>query len=101
MIRNAVKYTADDSVVSVDLTVGAESLTIQVADQGSGVPDEALAKLFKPFYRVAAARDRQSGGTGIGLAIAERAVKLHGGTISASNRSNGGLLVEIVLPIEN
>ncbi|MCF6265141.1 MAG: ATP-binding protein [Desulfuromusa sp.] len=99
IIRNAVKYTATGSIVAVDLAVNTENLTIQVTDQGSGVPDEALAKLFEPFYRVADARDRQSGGTGIGLAIAERAVKLHGGTVSARNRTEGGLLVEIVLPI--
>ncbi len=100
IIRNAVKYTATGSIVAVDLAVSTENLTIQVADQGSGVPDEALAKLFEPFYRVADARDRQSGGTGIGLAIAERAVKLHGGTVSARNRTEGGLLVEIILPIK-
>ena len=101
VIRNAVKYTADNSVVSVDLLVDAENMTIRVADQGPGVPDDTLVKLFEPFYRVAAARDRQSGGTGIGLAIADQAVKLHAGTISASNRSEGGLLVEITLPIKN
>ncbi|MFK5925225.1 MAG: ATP-binding protein [Desulfuromusa sp.] len=101
VIRNAVKYTGDNSIISVELIRTVEQLTIQVADQGSGVPDEALVKLFEPFYRVAAARDRQSGGTGIGLAIAERAVKLHSGTISASNLSRGGLLIEITLPIKN
>ncbi len=101
VIRNAVKYTADGSIVTVDLSVTPENVTIQVADQGSGVPDQALAKLFEPFYRVADARDRQSGGTGIGLAIAERAVKLHEGTITAVNRSTGGLLVEIILPGKN
>ncbi|MCK5912417.1 MAG: HAMP domain-containing protein [Desulfuromusa sp.] len=100
VIRNAVKYTADNSIVSVDLMLDAENLIIQVADQGSGVPVEVLTKLFEPFYRVAEARDRQSGGTGIGLAIAERAVKLHAGTISASNRPEGGLMVEIILPIK-
>jgi two-component system sensor histidine kinase CpxA len=98
VIRNGVKYTADHTTVSVDLTAAAESWIIQVADQGPGVPDEALTKLFEPFYRVAAARDRQSGGTGIGLAIAERAIKLHSGTITAKNRPKGGLLVEITLP---
>ena len=100
VIRNAVKYTADNSIVSIDLTVGEENLTIRVADQGPGVPDETLTKLFEPFYRVADARDRQSGGTGIGLAIAERAVELHAGTISATNRSEGGLLIEIILPVK-
>ena len=100
VIRNAVKYTADNSVISVDLMVAADNVIIQVADQGSGVPEEALAKLFEPFYRVADARDRQSGGTGIGLAIAERAVNLHAGTIAAKNRKKGGLLVEIILPMK-
>jgi len=99
VIRNAIKYTEDNSTVSVDLARTTEQLTIQVTDQGTGVPEEALVKLFEPFYRVAAARDRQSGGTGIGLAIAERAVKLHSGTISATNLPTGGLLIEINLPI--
>lgn len=101
VIRNAVKYTADNSTVSVHLTRTAEQLTIQVADQGPGVPDEALTKLFDPFYRVAAARDRQSGGSGIGLAIAEQAINLHSGTIFAKNLLPGGLLIEINLPINN
>ena len=100
VIRNAVKYTADNTTVSVDLIEAAEYWTIQVADHGPGVPEESLDKLFEPFYRVAAARDRQTGGTGIGLAIAERAIKLHSGTITAKNRSQGGLLIEITLPIE-
>ncbi|SEA72115.1 two-component system, OmpR family, sensor histidine kinase CpxA [Desulfuromusa kysingii] len=100
VIRNAVKYTADSSAVSVDLIETAEQIIIRVADQGSGVPEEALGKLFEPFYRVAAARDRQSGGTGIGLAIAERAIKLHSGNISAINLPTGGLLIEINLPVK-
>jgi len=100
VIRNAVKYTADNTTVSVDLIEAAECWTIQVADHGPGVPEESLEKLFEPFYRVAAARDRQTGGTGIGLAIAERAIKLHSGTITAKNCSQGGLLIEITLPIE-
>jgi two-component system sensor histidine kinase CpxA len=98
VIRNAVRYTPDRSRVHVDLQREAGEVIIRIADQGPGVPDEALGKLFEPFYRVADARDRQSGGTGIGLAIAERAVTLHGGSIRASNRPEGGLLVEIVLP---
>jgi two-component system sensor histidine kinase CpxA len=99
VIRNAVRYTPDDSRVTVDMQLDQRNLTIRIADQGPGVPHEALGKLFEPFYRVADARDRQSGGTGIGLAIAERAVTLHSGTIRASNRVEGGLLVEIILPV--
>lgn len=98
VIRNAVKYTADNSTVTVTLAATSDVVTIKVADQGDGVPEESLVKLFKPFFRVADARDRQSGGTGIGLAIAERAIALHAGTISAHNRLDGGLEVQIDLP---
>jgi two-component system sensor histidine kinase CpxA len=72
---------------------------VSVLDQGSGVPQAALANIFHPFYRVADARDRQSGGSGLGLSITQRAVQIHGGSVSASNAPGGGLLVEIVLPI--
>ncbi|NLC69745.1 MAG: hypothetical protein GX751_00125 [Desulfuromonadaceae bacterium] len=58
-----------------------------------------MEKIFQPFYRVAAARDRQSGGTGIGLAITERAVRLHGGSVKAANHPEGGLIVKIQLPM--
>jgi two-component system sensor histidine kinase CpxA len=73
---------------------------ITVRDHGAGVPEEALAEIFKPFYRVDDARDRQAGGVGLGLAIAERAVRLHDGKIEASNEPTGGLLVRITLPKE-
>ena len=98
VIRNGVKYTEAGSQVQVEISRTPEGLLITVADQGPGVPDEELDKIFEPFYRVADARDRQSGGTGIGLAIAEQAVRLHGGAITASNRPGGGLLVAISLP---
>ena len=73
---------------------------IMVRDHGPGVPEATLGKLFRPFYRVGDARDRQSGGIGLGLAIAERIIRLHGGTVRASNASDKGLRVEIRLPIE-
>ena len=98
IIRNAIHYTATNSIVSVVVKSHEHAVTIQITDHGDGVPKESLAKLFEPFYRVADARDRQSGGTGIGLAIAERAIKIHGGTIVAKNASTGGLLIEINLP---
>lgn len=63
------------------------------------VPDDVLTKLFEPFVRVGDARDRESGGHGLGLAITERAINLHGGVISASNEPNGGLNVRIRLPL--
>ena len=100
VMRNAVKYTSANSEVEVSLQVAANHILIQVLDAGPGVPADALEKLFIPFFRVADDRDRKSGGTGIGLAIAERAVKLHGGTIKAQNRPEGGLKIEISLPFK-
>jgi len=100
VLRNAVRFTAAGTAVEVNLrasaAVGADEATIVVRDHGMGVPEEELARIFKPFYRLADSRD--STGAGLGLAIAERIVRLHGGRIRAMNEAGGGLSVEIVLP---
>jgi len=102
VVRNALRYTPQETRVEVWLgrrrEAAGERAVIRVRDHGPGVPSAALSKLFLPFYRVADARDRQTGGTGIGLAITERAVRLHGGSVSAGNAPDGGLVVEILLP---
>jgi two-component system sensor histidine kinase CpxA len=82
----------------VTLENGAGWARIRVRDYGPGVPEEALPRLFDPFYRVEQDRDRKSGGVGLGLSIARRAVELHKGKLKASNASPG-LLVEIDLPV--
>jgi len=102
VVRNAIHYTREGTDVQIRLecrqgTTGTEAV-IKISDSGPGVPEEALDKLFQPFYRIDDARGRQTGGVGLGLAITERAVRLHGGTIQASNRSEGGLMIEIRLP---
>jgi two-component system, OmpR family, sensor histidine kinase CpxA len=102
VVRNGIQYTSEGTDVQIRLgcrqgTTGTEAV-IKISDSGPGVPDEALDKLFRPFYRIDDARGRQTGGVGLGLAITERAVRLHGGTIQASNRSEGGLMIEIRLP---
>jgi two-component system sensor histidine kinase CpxA len=103
VVRNAVRYTQEGLAVEIALRrvekEGAVYAVISVRDYGPGVPEAALTKLFLPFYRVAEARDRQSGGTGIGLAITDRAVRLHNGTVIAWNAAGGGLLIEIRLPV--
>jgi two-component system sensor histidine kinase CpxA len=104
VVRNAVRYTAPGTVVEIAVTpkepaADAPGVVIAVRDRGPGVPEDQLEELFKPFYRIADARDRQSGGTGLGLSITERAVRLHGGTVRAANAPDGGLLVEIELPL--
>jgi two-component system sensor histidine kinase CpxA len=104
VVRNAVRYTPEDTQVDILLSrrcgqPRGDAAVICIRDHGPGVPEAALSHLFLPFYRVADARDRQTGGTGIGLAITERAVRLHNGTVTAANAPDGGLIVEILLPV--
>ena len=98
VIRNAVKYTEQNSSVNISLLRTAESdCRVIVKDHGPGVPEETLTKIFEPFYRVSDARERSSGGHGLGLAIASRVVELHGGETLAYNEGDG-FVVELVLP---
>ncbi|PYX19763.1 MAG: two-component sensor histidine kinase [Acidobacteria bacterium] len=102
VVRNGTRYTREGTAVEVcleraDTTIQHEAI-IRVADSGPGVPEESLSKIFRPFYRIDDARGRQTGGVGLGLAITDRVVRLHGGTVHAENRSEGGLVVEIRLP---
>ena len=97
IVRNAIRYSPEGGRVQVNLKRAGDLYRISVRDFGQGVPDEALAHLFDPFYRVEKDRGRTSGGVGLGLAIAKRAVELHHGTMRASNQ-RPGLLVEIELP---
>jgi len=102
-VRNAIRYTAEGSSVEISLASeersGGTEAILRVSDSGPGVPDDALVKLFEPFYRLDDARGRLTGGVGLGLAITERAVRFHGGKVSAFNRPGGGLIVEIRLPL--
>ena len=98
IIGNAIKYAPAHSEIQVELTETEQQVMISISDQGEGVPNEVLSKLFDPFYRVNDARDRSSGGTGLGLAIAKQAIIAHQGEITAQNNHNGGLSVYIKLP---
>ncbi len=102
VVRNAVRYTAAGTTVEIRLErrIGdhGEDILVRVLDSGPGVPDDALEQIFRPFYRIDDARNRQTGGAGLGLSIADRAVRLHGGSVRASNRPEGGLEVEIRIP---
>lgn len=99
IVRNAASHTAADTAVELHLDVERDSALIRVRDHGPGVPEADLDRLFEPFFRVEAARDRGSGGYGLGLAIAARAVRVHGGDIEAVNAPGGGLEVRIRLPL--
>ena len=98
VIRNAIRYTAEGTTVEVALRWRLDTAVFTVRDHGPGVPETELKHIFEPFYRVSEARERSSGGVGLGLSIADRTVKLHGGTIRAENLSDG-LLVTIELPL--
>jgi two-component system OmpR family sensor kinase len=99
VVRNGVRYTPKGGRVSVLgwLDENRRDLRISILDQGPGVPEGMLDAIFEPFFRSGEAKDRN--GHGLGLAIAKRVIESHGGTIRATNRENGGLRVEIVLPI--
>jgi signal transduction histidine kinase len=101
VIRNAVNYTPEGSEVEVALLDENQGHTalVRVRDHGPGVPEDSLSTIFEPFYRVDEARDRAAGGIGLGLSITERAVRGHGGTVEAHNAPDGGLVIEIRLPI--
>jgi two-component system sensor histidine kinase CpxA len=100
--RNAVRYTREGTEVEIAIRRAHDTVVptaiITIRDHGPGVPESDLDKLFRPFYRVGEGRDRQTGGRGLGLAITERAVLLHGGTVKASNAPDDGLIVEITIP---
>jgi signal transduction histidine kinase len=98
VIRNAIRYAPPQTPVEVRLAPNGAAARIQVRDYGPGVPEESLSHIFDAFYRVEGDRNRESGGVGLGLAIARRAVELHKGTLLARN-AHPGLLVEMDLPI--
>jgi signal transduction histidine kinase len=103
VVRNAVRYTHVDTTVDIGLDQISDNsipyAEISIRDHGIGVPEANLPHLFRPFYRVSNARERQTGGAGLGLAITERVVKLHNGFIMASNVPDSGLIVVIRLPM--
>jgi signal transduction histidine kinase len=103
VVRNAVRFAPSESCVEVRLEravlEGRPFAQLHVRDRGPGVPEGNLKEIFQPFFRVSESRDRRSGGTGVGLAITERAVRLHGGSVMARNADGGGLIVSIALPL--
>lgn len=96
VVRNSIRHTAEGTDVEISLQARDSRALLDVRDHGPGVPESMLSEIFLPFRRVA---DGNSGGAGLGLAIAERAVHVHQGTIRAINAPGGGLIVEIELPV--
>lgn len=97
ILRNGVKYAQHQ--VAIVVKKANHQVEIVFCDDGPGIPEQDLCNVFIPFYRVSAARDRKSGGVGLGLAIASRAIQAHRGSINALSPVAGGLQVTITLPI--
>ncbi|MDQ6786695.1 MAG: ATP-binding protein [Acidobacteriota bacterium] len=97
VVRNALRYTNEKTTIEITLKNENGNAFVIVKDYGAGVAENELENLFRPFYRVGEDRTRKTGGIGLGLAIAERAVHAHKGTIRAKNTADG-LQVEIKLP---
>lgn len=97
VLRNAVKYCS--TKVEVRILSERDKITIEVSDDGSGVSEQELSDIFTPFYRLSASRNRNTGGVGLGLAIAQQAVFFHKGDIIAYNNDMGGLTVTLTFPV--
>jgi two-component system, OmpR family, sensor histidine kinase CpxA len=99
VLRNAVRHTPEHTTVEVIVGTTDSEAMIVIRDHGPGVPSADLDRIFMPFHRVDSARHRDAGGAGLGLAIAQRAVAIHAGTIRAENVFDGGLMVTIRIPV--
>jgi signal transduction histidine kinase len=97
IIENAQRYGGGAEVTFVH---DAEYVQIRVSDNGPGVPEAELEQVFEPFFRLEKSRSRETGGTGLGLSIARTIVRAHGGEVALTNRTEGGLLVTVTLPLE-
>jgi two-component system sensor histidine kinase CpxA len=98
ILRNAVRYGGDHGAIRVAAHQESGRVRISIADSGPGVPEDALDKIFTPFYRLDDSRDRRTGGTGLGLAIVRSWIEACGGTVECRNRVPNGLQVQICLP---
>jgi signal transduction histidine kinase len=98
VLRNAIRYAPEGSPIDVKLESDTGKAWISVRDYGPGVPDGMLPRIFQPFFRADGSRDSQTGGVGLGLAIAYRAIGAHHGQISAENAAPG-LRVRMEIPL--
>jgi anti-sigma regulatory factor (Ser/Thr protein kinase) len=99
LVANAITYSPEQSTIRVEATPVDGRMTMSVSDEGPGIPEEDLSRVFERFYRVDKSRARDPGGTGLGLAIVKHLVELHGGAVRVENREAGGAKFTIALLI--
>ncbi|MEO5819745.1 MAG: ATP-binding protein [Vicinamibacteraceae bacterium] len=98
LIENAANYAPEGTTISLAARHDADHVTLVVEDEGPGIPDADLQRIFERFYRVDKARSRETGGTGLGLSIVKHLVGLHGGDVRAENRPTGGARFIVRIP---
>ncbi len=101
LLNNAIKYSNGNSEIKITVVKQNNDIKISVADQGSGIPEEHLSRLFERFYRVDKARSRQLGGTGLGLSIVKHIALAHKGTVTVSSEIDKGSIFSLILPLES
>jgi two-component system phosphate regulon sensor histidine kinase PhoR len=99
LLDNAVKYSRPGGTVFLRAELEGERVRISVADQGVGIPEADLPRIFERFYRADKARSRELGGTGLGLSIVKHVVQLHGGTVEAASEPGKGTTISVLLPV--
>jgi two-component system sensor histidine kinase SenX3 len=99
LIENAINYSPEKTKVSVNSTIKEGLIEVSVTDQGIGIPESELGRIFERFYRVDPARSRQTGGTGLGLSIVKHVALNHGGDVRVWSKENVGSTFSILLPI--
>jgi signal transduction histidine kinase len=100
LLSNALRHTPSGGRVEVAVTPDGDAVRLQVTDNGDGIAEEHLQRIFERFYRVDAARDREHGGSGVGLAISRAIARAHGGELSAASAGPGkGTTITLSLPI--
>jgi two-component system, OmpR family, sensor kinase len=97
LIDNAVRY---GHRATLSLSCEGEMVVLGIADEGSGIDETEISRVVEPFQRLEQSRSRETGGAGLGLAIASDFAKRHGGSLRLSNRPGGGLLAQLQLPLE-
>ena len=97
LIGNAIQY---GGIARVKAFASNGKAVVTVEDDGPGLPDDELEAVFEPFHRAEKSRNRETGGAGLGLTIARQAARAHGGDVTLSRRSGGGLIARLYLPLD-
>ena len=105
LLTNAIKYAGENAHINLNSALvvieGQQFVQLSVEDDGYGIADQHLKRIFDPFTRIEGARDKQSGGYGLGLAIVKEAMTVMNGAVNAKSRQPHGLIIQLLLPVMN